>query len=74
MLYDFHKYQNDLRANSVHATYLVYGAKMVSDSQSDQDVEMDSSMPDQDVTTEEAPISTLTLAREEELQGNKGLF
>ncbi|KAF4462422.1 DNA polymerase delta subunit 3 [Fusarium albosuccineum] len=67
MLYDFHKYQNDLKANSVYATYLVYGTETPGNHQADEDVEMSSSMPDQDVSSEEAPISTLTLAREEEL-------
>jgi DNA polymerase delta subunit 3 len=64
MLYDFHKYQNAQKANSVYATYLVYGTKIVNE-QYDSDVEMSSSIPDQ----EETPVSTLTLAREEELRG-----
>ncbi|CAG7562461.1 unnamed protein product [Fusarium equiseti] len=63
MLYDFHHYQNAQKVNSVHATYLVYGTKSPADDQSDDDVEMTSSMPE----PEETPISTLTLVREEEL-------
>ncbi|KAF5026308.1 hypothetical protein F66182_1600 [Fusarium sp. NRRL 66182] len=66
MLYDFHNYQNALTANSVHATYLVYGTKSPNNDQSDGDVEMSSSMPDE-ALSEEVPISTLTLAREGEL-------
>ncbi|CEI62899.1 hypothetical protein FVEN_g531 [Fusarium venenatum] len=62
MLYDFHKYQNAQKANSVHATYLVYGTKNLDNE--DSDVEMSSSIPEQ----EETPVSTLTLAREEELR------
>lgn len=65
MLYDFHNYQNAQKANSVHATYLVYGTKSPDDEQSDGDVEMMSSLPE----LEETPISTLTLVREEELKG-----
>lgn len=65
MLYDFHHYQNAQKVNSVHATYLVYGTKSPANDQSDDDVEMTSSMPE----PEETPISTLTLVREEELNG-----
>ncbi|KAM0401554.1 hypothetical protein ACHAQC_002245 [Fusarium culmorum] len=65
MLYDFHNYQNAQKSNSVHATYLVYGTKNVDNEQSDGDVEMSSSIPEQD----ETPVSTLTLVREEELSG-----
>jgi DNA polymerase delta subunit 3 len=65
MLYDFHNYQNAQKANSIHATYLVYGTKSLDNEQSDGDVEMSSSIPE----PEETPISTLTLVREEELNG-----
>ncbi|KAM0348758.1 hypothetical protein ACHAPU_004197 [Fusarium lateritium] len=67
MLYDFHNYQNAQKANSIHATYLVYGTKTPDGQQSDGDVEMSSSMPEEPVS-DEVPISTLTLAREEELK------
>ncbi|KAM0418574.1 hypothetical protein ACHAPT_012473 [Fusarium lateritium] len=67
MLYDFHKYQNALRANSVHATYLVYGTRSSDNQESDGDVEMSSSMPENEPLSETVPITTLTLAREEEL-------
>ncbi|KAF4447719.1 DNA polymerase delta subunit 3 [Fusarium austroafricanum] len=66
MLYDFHNYQNARKANSVHATYLVYGTKGPEIEQPDGDVEMSGSMHEESFS-EEAPISTLTLAREEEL-------
>lgn len=67
MLYDFHNYQNAQKSHSVHATYLVYGTKNVDNEQSNGDVEMSSSIPEQD----ETPVSTLTLVREEELNGTK---
>ncbi|KAM0325273.1 hypothetical protein ACHAPQ_008047 [Fusarium lateritium] len=67
MLYDFHNYQNAQKSNSVHATYLVYGTRTPESQQSDGDVEMSSSMPEEPLS-DEAPISTLTLAREEELK------
>ncbi|KAM0548507.1 hypothetical protein ACHAPJ_009830 [Fusarium lateritium] len=66
MLYDFHNYQNAQSANTIHATYLVYGTKAPDNEHSDGDVEMSSSMPEESLS-EEVPISTLTLAREEEL-------
>ncbi|KAM0238948.1 hypothetical protein ACHAP5_008454 [Fusarium lateritium] len=67
MLYDFHNYQNAQKSNSVHATYLVYGTKTSESQQSDGDVEMSSSMPEEPLS-DEVSISTLTLAREEELK------
>lgn len=73
MLYDFHKYQNALRSDSVHATYLVYGTKTSDNAQADGDVEMTSSMPDNDALSEDVATTTLTLAREEELKGNRTL-
>ncbi|KAF4995447.1 hypothetical protein FGRMN_5128 [Fusarium graminum] len=67
MLYDFHNYQNAQKANSIHATYLVYGTKTPDSQQSDGDVEMSSSMPEESLS-DEVPTSTLTLAREGELK------
>lgn len=66
MLYDFHNYQNQKKANSVHATYLIYGTKAA---QEDADVEMASSMPEHEPLSETVHTSTLTLAREENLSG-----
>lgn len=66
MLYDFHKYQNAQKANSVHATYLLFGTKA---SQADGDVEMTSSMPEHEPLSETVPTTALTLAREENLTG-----
>jgi DNA polymerase delta subunit 3 len=70
MLYDFHKYQNASRANSVYATYLVYGIRSSDNQESDGDVEMASSAPENEAFSETVPVTTLTLAREEELSGS----
>lgn len=70
MLYDFHQYQNGLRPDSIHATYLVYGNKPVANTQADGDVEMTSSIPGDETFSEDVPTTTLTLAREEDLKGN----
>ncbi|KAJ4174540.1 CDC27 protein [Fusarium falciforme] len=67
MLYDFHKYQNASRANSVYATYLVYGIRSSDNQESDGDVEMASSAPENETFSETVPVTTMTLAREEEL-------
>ncbi|KAJ4323197.1 CDC27 protein [Fusarium piperis] len=68
MLYDFHKYQNASHANSIHATYLVYGTRSSDNKESDGDVEMSSSAPENESFSETVPVTTLTLAREEELK------
>jgi DNA polymerase delta subunit 3 len=68
MLYDFHRYQNKQRANSIHATYLVYGT-MADSAQENGDVEMTSSMPEHEPLSETVPSTTLTLVAEENLQG-----
>lgn len=66
MLYDFHKYQNGLHANSIHATYLISGTKPpTTGSSQDEDVEMTSSMPEAE--SEEVVTTTITLTREEDL-------
>ncbi|KAJ6780473.1 hypothetical protein PWT90_01839 [Aphanocladium album] len=66
MLYDFYKYQNALRADSVHATYLVYGIKDGGATQSDADVDMGSSQPEH--LTEQVPTVTMTLTEDVKLQ------
>jgi len=67
MLYEYHKYQNAQKPDSIHATYLVYGVKKSEASQEDGDVDMASSMPDQDETPDVVHSNTLTLVREEDL-------
>lgn len=69
MLYDFYKYQNALRADSVHATYLVYGAKFTKSRQENGDVEMSSSMPEPEPLSEAISTTTLTLVGEQSLKG-----
>ena len=69
MLYDFHKYQNEQRPGSIHATYLVYGSKTADKAQGDGDVEMTSSMPEHEPLSEEVPTTTLTIVAEEQLKG-----
>lgn len=66
MLYDFFKYQNALRAESVHATYLVYGVKEPVP-QPDVDTEMGSSQPE--AFTENVPTLTMTLVSDDTLKG-----
>lgn len=68
MLYDFHKYQNNLKPASVHATYLVYGSKPTVKAGADGDVEMMSSAPEQDYLTDAVPCTTMTLVAEDKLQ------
>lgn len=68
MLYDFHKYQNGQTPDSVHATYLVYGSK-AAPLQADGDVEMASSMPEQDGDSDAVSTTTVTLVAEDKLQG-----
>ena len=66
MLYDFHQSQNTQKANSVYATYLIYGTKPTEDiKQESKDVEMS----EHDMPTEQIHTSTLTLAKEETLHG-----
>lgn len=69
MLYDFHQYQNEERANSVHATYLVYGSMGAKHDEIDGDVDMSSSIPELESASEIVPVTTLTLVREENLHG-----
>ena len=67
MLYDFHQYQNEQRPNSVHATYIVCGIKAGKSLQKNGDVEMTSSMLDDEPPSEEITTTTITLTREEDL-------
>ncbi|KAK6088453.1 DNA polymerase delta subunit 3 [Seiridium cupressi] len=70
MLYDFHKWQNDKRPGMIHATYLVYGTRKKL-AEADGDVEMADSQSESGVPfSDEVPISTLMLARGEQLQGD----
>ncbi|XXG95107.1 hypothetical protein Hte_001367 [Hypoxylon texense] len=71
MLYDFHKWQNDKRPGSLHATYLVYGTRKKTEKtvEQDGDVEMTDSHPEMRLTfSDEVPTYTLSLIREVQLQ------
>ncbi|KAI1134796.1 DNA polymerase subunit Cdc27 [Hypoxylon sp. FL0543] len=72
MLYEFHKWQNDKRPMSLHATYLVYGTKKAvqKTEEEDGDVEMtDSQNSDSHIPfSDEVPTYTLSLVKEEQLQ------
>lgn len=74
MLYDFHKSQNDKRPGSLHATYLVYGTKKapVKVEESDGDVKMTDSQSSEEMHvpfSDEVPTYTLSIVKEEQLQG-----
>ena len=69
MLWDFHKWRNDQRPGTVHATYLVYGTRKQAREQ-DGDVEMTDSPPENGHPfSDNVPARTLTLVKEETLQG-----
>jgi DNA polymerase delta subunit 3 len=81
MLFDFHQKQNSKKPKSVHATYIVSGTKRIAEhneaggGQDGADAVMQSSpfmssMPEQ-TEGEEEPVkkTTITITREEELEG-----
>ena len=84
MLYDFHSQQNAKKPGAVHATYLVSGTKrketpVVTNGGAKKDGEddymqsspfMSSSMPQSEEDTGETSGLTISLVREEELDGN----
>ncbi|KAH8157050.1 hypothetical protein CIB48_g11195 [Xylaria polymorpha] len=70
MLYDFHKWQNDKRPGSLHATYIIYGIKS-KPAQADGDVEMTDSQVSEDMDapfSDLVPAYTLSLVRQEQLE------
>ncbi|KAK4109931.1 hypothetical protein N656DRAFT_714991 [Canariomyces notabilis] len=73
MLYEFHKSQNAKRPGSVHATYLVYGAKKPGNEQptardsADGDIDMTSSPPEFESSSDIIPTFSLSLVPEERL-------
>lgn len=71
MLYDFYKRQNETRANSVHATYLIYGIKSAKPSRGDENGhQMDIDIPN--VNSQKlSPLQTLTLVEEKNLNGRR---
>ena len=75
MLYDFHKSQNEKKAGSLYATYLVYGIKNAQHArgEKDGDIEMAESSQDSDSAAEVVPTHTVTLIQEEQLHGKSVL-
>ncbi|KAF4506997.1 hypothetical protein G6O67_005677 [Ophiocordyceps sinensis] len=65
MLYDFHQYQNSLRAGSIRATYLLYGVKSA---KRDDENGMSSSIPEPEPRSEPISTQTLALVHEENLE------
>ncbi|KAH8172584.1 DNA polymerase subunit cdc27 domain-containing protein [Sarocladium implicatum] len=68
MLYDFLHYQNGIKENSIHATYLLYGQKKSQTTHPDGDIEMGSSQPEQEPISDPVTTDTLTLVAEESLK------
>jgi DNA polymerase delta subunit 3 len=89
MLFEFHRQQNVKKPGSVHATYIVAGSKRNSVAATNngsstmkdgEDEYMQRSPfrsspipPNQDVIVEDSPILSITLVREEDLEGMKVL-
>ncbi|KAI1452739.1 DNA polymerase subunit Cdc27 [Annulohypoxylon moriforme] len=73
MLYEFHKWQNDKRPGSLHATYLIYGSKKKVEKveEQDGDVKMTDSQNLEELRvpfSDDVPTYTLSLVKEEQLQ------
>ncbi|RFU73982.1 dna polymerase delta subunit 3 [Trichoderma arundinaceum] len=58
---------NASKANSIHATYLVYGSKTEDREPEAGDTEMDSSVPEPEPLSDYAPTRTFTIVAEENL-------
>lgn len=83
MLYDFHRQQNAKKPGTLHATYLISGAKREEEIvPTNGDVKMEdgddymqsspfmpSSMPQAEETSGATSVLSITLAREEDLEG-----
>jgi hypothetical protein len=82
MLYEFHRHENSKKAKSVNATYLIIGVPRQSRKSDpngthakdgDDDIMQSSpfmsSVPQQDEPEGEPKITSVTLAREEDLNG-----
>ncbi|KAI1185306.1 DNA polymerase subunit Cdc27 [Nemania serpens] len=78
MLYDFHKWQNDKRPDTLHATYIIYGTRnrevRQQNGDGDGDVDMSNTQMSEDVDDMNAPFSdlvptyTLSLVSQEQLE------
>ncbi|KAL4787997.1 DNA polymerase subunit Cdc27 [Aspergillus varians] len=90
MLFDFHHHENSKKPSSVNATYILTGVPKAIEpatngaaangKDSDEDDIMpsspyiSSSMPNQDAATDQIPVSSVLLAREEDLEDAKATF
>lgn len=85
MLYEFHRQQNGKKPGTIHATYLISGTKRKepepingSAEQDGEDTHMQSSphfsssMPQPEESLEESGVLSITLVREENLEGSYG--
>lgn len=84
MLYEFHRTQNARKPGSVHASYLICGARKTvethsqtngTQSQNEEDSFMQgssfisSSMPEQETESDAIHVLSITLVKEEDLEG-----
>ncbi|KAL7785219.1 DNA polymerase subunit Cdc27 [Trichoderma ceciliae] len=67
-LYEFYENQNASKANSIHATFLIYGSKTEDREPETGDAEMDSSVPEPEPLSDYAPTRTVTIVAEENLK------
>ncbi|KAL6824198.1 DNA polymerase subunit Cdc27 [Trichoderma sp. SZMC 28015] len=67
-LYEFHKSQNASKADSIHATYLIYGSKTEHKQPEAGDTDMDNSVPEPEPLSDYAPTKTVTIVAEENLK------
>lgn len=86
MLYEFHRQQNGKKPGTIHATYLISGTKSkeleTPKDAAKQDGEdthmqsnpsiMSSSMPQPEESTGESEVLSITLVKEENLEGMAG--
>ncbi|KAL7958285.1 DNA polymerase subunit Cdc27 [Trichoderma compactum] len=67
-LYEFHQSQNASKADSIHATYLIYGSKTEHKQPENGDTDMDNSVPEPEPLSDYAPTKTVTVVAEENLK------
>ncbi|KAM0516110.1 hypothetical protein ACHAPE_005733 [Trichoderma viride] len=67
-LYEFYESQNASKANSIHATYLIYGSKTEDREPETGDADMDGSAPEPEPLSDYAPTKTVTIVAEEGLK------
>ncbi|KAL7927342.1 DNA polymerase subunit Cdc27 [Trichoderma austrokoningii] len=68
ILREFYERQNASKANSIHATYLIYGSKTEDREPETGDADMDGSAPEPELLSDYAPTKTVTLVAEEGLK------